>query len=192
MKRQPTWFKLSPADFLADHAVERMTMEELGLHCYLLMRAWIDGGVPASLAEMGRYAMLRGISARRLERLWQGVKSCWVPSEDSGRLVNPALDAERQLAGQRCDAKSRAGKASADKRQRTKAGGATRAATREEHVLNTTSNSAGPSSHLDVTGRGAVSPAKPARIDHDLARDQEPAWQRIARMMLQGEEDARL
>jgi hypothetical protein len=39
VKRQPTWFKLSPADFLADHAVERMTMEELGLHCYLLMRA---------------------------------------------------------------------------------------------------------------------------------------------------------
>jgi len=119
MKRKPRWFKLSPAEFLADRNVERMTIQEFGLYCYLLMRAWLDGGIPASLPEVGRYAMLRGLSRAKLEKLWQGVQSCWVPSPDpsiwsirdkkssekwSGsigklnpKLVRPALKSERKL-----------------------------------------------------------------------------------------------
>ena len=89
MKRKPTWFKMCPAEFLADRNVERMDISEFGLYAYLLMRAWIDGGIPASLQEMGRYSMLRDLSPAKLEKLWRGVKSCWTPADAPNILVNP-------------------------------------------------------------------------------------------------------
>jgi hypothetical protein len=135
-KRKPGWFKMCPVDFLADRNVERMTLEEFGLYNYLLMRGWIDGGIPVSLQEMGRYAMLRGIPPKRLERLWQSVKICWVPSPDSTVFINPRQEIERKLASDYWEHQSRAGKAGAEKRLKNKGADVTADVTAAQPTFN--------------------------------------------------------
>ena len=121
MKNKPTWFKLYPAEFLADRNVERMNIDEFGLYCYLLMRGWLDGGIPADLDEIARYAMLRGLPREQLEKMWEAVKLCWIPSADPNTLVNPRQEREREAVRDYWAAKSKAGKASAEKRQKANA-----------------------------------------------------------------------
>jgi len=121
MKKKPTWFKLYPAEFLTDRNVERMDITEFGLYCYLLMRAWLDGGIPADLDEMARYSMLRGMPREVLERAWRTVSECWEPSaNDPLTLVNPRQEIERAAVGDYWAAKSKAGQASAAKRKRAR------------------------------------------------------------------------
>lgn len=137
MKKKPSWFKLHPTDFLADRNVERMNIAEFGLYCYLLMRGWIDGGIPASLDELSRYAMLRDISLKRLSRLWEAVSPCWQESLNSPtKLVNPRQEMERVVVKSYWDGKERAGKASAAKRQKQKDDASTSVPTHIEQVLN--------------------------------------------------------
>jgi uncharacterized protein YdaU (DUF1376 family) len=138
MKKKPYWFKLYPADFLADRNVERMALDEFGLYCYLLMRGWMDGGIPQSLTEIGRYAMLRGMPHNKLERMWRAVGPCWEAADESPQspLVNRRQEIERQNVSEYWGAKSRAGKASAYKRQKQK----DNAPTRVEHVFNIPGN----------------------------------------------------
>jgi uncharacterized protein YdaU (DUF1376 family) len=163
MKSKPKWYKLNPAEFLADKNVERMSMEEFGLYNYLLMRGWLDGGIPASLDEIACYSMLRGITRRHLERLWEKVSPCWIPASDGQTLVNPRQEAERATVGEYSEAKSRAGKASAAKRLQCKPN---TPATPVKHVLDFCST--GPFNNQDTDNRptpqtedatGAVTPS---------------------------------
>lgn len=110
------WFKLNPAEFLADRNVERMSIEAFGLYSYLLMRSWLDGGIPADLDEIGRYSMLRGIDREHLARLWREVAPCWVPGTTPGTLVNPRQEREREAVAGIVEARTRAGRISAQRR----------------------------------------------------------------------------
>jgi uncharacterized protein YdaU (DUF1376 family) len=146
-KPKPTWFKLYPAEFLADRNVERLNIDEFGLYCYLLMRGWLDGGIPSDLDEIARYAMLRGIPRTKLERMWESVSLCWIPSSDPKILVNPRQEREREAVGDYWEAKSRAGKASAVKRQQRNVNGCT---TCVEQVPNTQTLDNRPAQQTDV------------------------------------------
>ena len=117
-ERPPAWFRLFPREFLTDPRVERMTPEEFGVHCYLLMRAWIDGGIPADPNELARYAMLRGMRREKLERLWRAVSPCWELAAN-GRRINPQQEAEREHIFSVKAARSRAGSASAAQKSAT-------------------------------------------------------------------------
>lgn len=54
----PPWFKINPAQFLADTAVDAMTTLELGACFRLLCRQWIDGTIPDDLDRLARLARL--------------------------------------------------------------------------------------------------------------------------------------
>ena len=119
-KKAPPWLKLYPADLLVDGDIDRLSLEELGLLGYLLLRAWVDGGIPASLDELGRYARLRRMRPAKLARLWRGIEHCWTPHPGNERvLVNLRLEIARRLGEEHLKNKSRAGKISAARRRKT-------------------------------------------------------------------------
>jgi hypothetical protein len=119
-KTKPTWFKLYPLDILCDGKIESMDFDEFGLHCYLLMRSWLDDGIPASLGELRRYTLLRCISRTKLERMWRAVSPFWTPvgTGPDSRLVNPRQERERQSMEKFWKAKLRASRTQAEKRKK--------------------------------------------------------------------------
>lgn len=85
-----TWW---PADYLADEHVRAMSYEQEGVYRACLDLAWLHGSIPADLEALAR-VLGKGMSVKRLGRLWLGIAPCW-QADGSGRLVNGRLERER-------------------------------------------------------------------------------------------------
>lgn len=87
----PPAFQFYPRDFLLSPHVRRMSLAERGAYITLLCLSWIDDGVnPDSIQfELG----IRATSARKI---LAGVLGECFEKDETGRLRNPRLEAERQ------------------------------------------------------------------------------------------------
>lgn len=98
-----SWFAFYPTDWSMDEHVMLMTMEERGVYITLLCYAWQNGGLPT---ECDRIARALQMDAEQVQRMFDGpLGQCWV--EVNGRLVNPRMQREADVAKTR-SAKSRA------------------------------------------------------------------------------------
>jgi len=116
-REQRPSFQFYPQDFLASDSVAQMTPEEVGLYILLLCRAWVGPGLPTDIARVAR---LVGVPEERFRALWCGpLGTCF--EERDGRLVNPRMERERDIAAslseKRALAGSRGGKAKAEVQQ---------------------------------------------------------------------------
>lgn len=85
-------FQFYPKDFLSSSKVMRMSLTERGAYITLLSHCWLDGSLPANVAELAR---LLGVREPQFARMWKGpLCECFI--EKDGRLTNPRLDDERR------------------------------------------------------------------------------------------------
>lgn len=84
-------FQFYPADYLADEAVQMMTLEEEGVYIRLLSYCWREGSIPSDPDKCARLVG-KGASTT-VVRVVQG---CFNQSStDGSRLVHPRLEAEK-------------------------------------------------------------------------------------------------
>jgi uncharacterized protein YdaU (DUF1376 family) len=93
MADKPDWFKMNPAQFLADATVDAMTTEELGAAFRLLCRQWIDGWIPDDVLILGRLCRL---DDKAMAKAWPMVQRLFPVIED-GRRANRFMWEEREL-----------------------------------------------------------------------------------------------
>jgi uncharacterized protein YdaU (DUF1376 family) len=97
------YFKLFPAETLADERFAGWTLEERGAWLSLLLHAWVNGSIPADEASIARILHVDAVAMRSL---WVGIADRFIPHPDAlGRLTSRRLELEREDA----TAKSRAG-----------------------------------------------------------------------------------
>src|SRR5690606_37308008 len=96
-KKRLTWYKMMPAELLANKDIERMEVDEFGVHMYLVQRSFLDDGIPADFSEIARYSMLRSYDKKRLQEIWATIQHLWVPTGD-GRLVNAYIESQKETA----------------------------------------------------------------------------------------------
>lgn len=88
---KPPAFQFYAADFILDTA--GMTAEQVGSYMRLLCFAWVNTGIPTEKAQQ---AQIAGVSPKRFSsHVWPAISRCW-ESGDSGNLVNPRMEKERQ------------------------------------------------------------------------------------------------
>ena len=88
------WFPFWVDAFLSDENVLVMTNEEVGIYVKLLCHQWKAGSIPSDLLPL---AKLCGTKAEAMETHWRQIGKCFGGmSENSGRLINPRLEEERQ------------------------------------------------------------------------------------------------
>jgi uncharacterized protein YdaU (DUF1376 family) len=101
--------------FIGEEAVDLLPLDAFGLLTRCIFRAWREGSVPATAADLAR---LVGSTTNKIERLLPSVSAFYV--EDNGRLTFPLVEKERErVTGMLAD-KSRAGTRSAQKRAEDK------------------------------------------------------------------------
>lgn len=116
MSKAPA-FQFYPSDFLTDENVVLMSLSERGAYITLICYCWKEGSIPNDLKLLAR---LCGGNASEMQEIWDGIKNCFIPSEnDPNRLVHPRLIAEENKqkeysAKQRENAKKRWGQAKAE------------------------------------------------------------------------------
>lgn len=81
-----------PKDFGSDEHVRLMSYEQEGVYRALLDHAWLNGSIPADLPSIARM-LSKGMTPKRLERLWPGIAPCWI--EGDGRLTNGRQERQR-------------------------------------------------------------------------------------------------
>lgn len=100
-----------PKAWINSESVSLMTFEEQGIYRFLLDRAWINVGIPASTAQIQRMIRLGGSKFKevwsliepnwdpptdRMLEIWAEIENGWVPTPD--RLWNPRQEEARLLA----------------------------------------------------------------------------------------------
>lgn len=113
MSRYGPFFKLYPADWLADMNVAAMTLEQQGAYIRLLCHAWREGHLPNDPDKMARLLAVDPLHFRA--DLWPALEGCFVLKD--GRLVNPRLEKERREYQRISEAGRIGGRASAAARQ---------------------------------------------------------------------------
>jgi hypothetical protein len=108
----PPWFKINPAQFLADTAVDAMTTLELGACFRLLCRQWIDGTIPD---DLGRLARLARLDPTAMGEAW--VTLChFFPVVETGKRANRHMWIEREKVSAEMEKRRDEGTKSALKR----------------------------------------------------------------------------
>jgi len=83
-------FQFYPADWLADEAIQTLSIPAEGLYIRLVCYCWREGSIPADRVAIGR--LCKGYDGVAIDE----VLPLFKPSSDSpGRLINPRLEAER-------------------------------------------------------------------------------------------------
>ncbi len=102
------YFKWYPKDAETDILYCRMTDQELGLYHRCLNLSWINGGLPADLADL---AEALGKPLEYIERMWPRLSKCFILlSTDPSKYVNPRQEKERQAASELSEKRASAGK----------------------------------------------------------------------------------
>lgn len=89
----PPFFRIDAKDFVALSPTIDMTLEERGLFVTLLAYEWISGSLP----EREHLPRIARVSERRFKKLWINVGEEFV-AQDDGRLINLALEEQRDAA----------------------------------------------------------------------------------------------
>jgi uncharacterized protein YdaU (DUF1376 family) len=113
-KTKPASYTWWPADFNADEHVLLMTLEQEGIYRRLLDHQAVHGSIPADIEGLAA-VVGKGMTARRLAKVWPGIAPCWYEG-DVGRLVNGRLARERRDDEAHRQKKSQAGATGADAR----------------------------------------------------------------------------
>ena len=86
-------FQFYPGDFLADSAVQAMSMEERGVYISLLCIQWIEGGISSDPARLARVCHM---SQADFDRVWQVVSAKFgTHPGNPAQLQNPRMERER-------------------------------------------------------------------------------------------------
>lgn len=105
-------FQFYPKDFLTDEKQVVMSLAEAGAYIRLLSKCWLEGSLPADLAQLAR---LCGATRRQMKEMWPALGRCFQETED-GRLRHGRLDREREKQETYRQRQSDHGRASAAKR----------------------------------------------------------------------------
>lgn len=102
------YFKVFPAETLADERFGGWTMEERGAWFSLLLHAWVNGSIPSDLDSIGRILHL---DATAMRPLWAGISDRFIAHPDLiGRLTSRRLEMEREDAIAKSEAGTKAAK----------------------------------------------------------------------------------
>lgn len=84
-------FQFYVKDYLTDVLVREMSFQHRGVYIEILCHLWnAEGSLPS---DLDRLAIIIGMSARRLRKLWPMIEKCF--EIDGEILRNPRLDAEK-------------------------------------------------------------------------------------------------
>lgn len=109
---KPTWFKMDPAAFFSDAAVDAMSTLELGACFRLLARQWIDGYIPDDLRLLARLCRL---DTGSMAEAW--VTLCiFFPIIEPGKRANRFMWIEREKVVVDLERRSDEGTRAANKR----------------------------------------------------------------------------
>lgn len=97
------YFRVFPAESLADERFSLWTCEERGAFFTLLMHAWVNGSIPSDHGELARILRLRKDS---FARVWKAIGCRFVTTQTplGVRLTNTRLEVERESALAKSDA----------------------------------------------------------------------------------------
>jgi uncharacterized protein YdaU (DUF1376 family) len=108
---KPTWFKMDPAAFFSDAAVDAMSTLELGACFRLLGRQWIDGCIPNNLRLLARLCRLDDAT---MAEVW--VTLCvFFPVVEPDKRANRFMWIEREKVIADLERKSDEGRRAANK-----------------------------------------------------------------------------
>jgi uncharacterized protein YdaU (DUF1376 family) len=111
-------FQFYPKDFLSDRNVMAMSYEERGVYITLLCICWLEGSIPADLAQTARAL---GMTPRSFGKVWTGICSCFEKNPEG--FVHPRLEKERSKQAEWRDKSKRGGQLGAAKRWQPDRGG---------------------------------------------------------------------
>lgn len=104
------YFKVFPAETLADERFSGWTMEERGVWFTLLLHAWVNGSIPADPTAIARVIRMEESPFRET---WKALRDRFISHpEKAGRLTSRRLEIEREEAV----ARSKAGRVGAKSR----------------------------------------------------------------------------
>jgi uncharacterized protein YdaU (DUF1376 family) len=97
------YFKVYPAETLADERFSGWTVAERGAWFSLILHAWVNGSIPADEVSLAR---ILHVDATAMRSLWQGIADRFIPHPDlpEGRLTSRRLEEEREDAIARAEA----------------------------------------------------------------------------------------
>lgn len=96
------YFKMFPAETLADERFSGWTVAERGAWLTLLLHAWVNGSIPADVDAIAR---ILHVDATAMRSHWQGIADRFIPHPDlPGRLTSRRLEEEREEAIARAEA----------------------------------------------------------------------------------------
>jgi uncharacterized protein YdaU (DUF1376 family) len=109
-------FQFYPDLFLTDENQAVMSLDQVGIYARLMCYCWRELTIPDDPAKLARLVG-GGITTKRMEALWPGVRVCFTPDADQpARLRHPRLDQERLKQAEWHDVQSENGKLGAAKR----------------------------------------------------------------------------
>lgn len=111
-------FPFFPSDFLGDPHTIVMDTTEIGAYCLLMWVCWEQDGLPADVAELADYARM---PVKKFEILWhRKLKRCFVFDTKRQQYIHPRFEKIIRGIKEFRKQKSKAGKASGEKRRRIK------------------------------------------------------------------------
>lgn len=87
------YFRMHPKDFDTDENVRLMSMCAKGLYIICLNHSWVNGSLPNDIKKIAKIA---NEPVRIVKKVWLEVSKCFTENAD-GQLVNPRLEAEREM-----------------------------------------------------------------------------------------------
>ena len=110
--QKPEWFKLDPAKFLSDAAIDAMSTLELGICLRLLCRQWLDGSIPDDLRVLSR---LCRVKESVMKDAWPAL-NVFFPQIEEGKRANRFMWVERESVTAELEKKRDEGTKAARKR----------------------------------------------------------------------------
>ena len=108
MRETAPAFMCYPKDILTSGHVMDMTDEACGIYFKLLMRAWLEKGIPNDPERLRNFAKK---SKAQWKKLWPQIAPCWVESEgEPEMLVSPRMEKERAKQADHREKKAEAGR----------------------------------------------------------------------------------
>lgn len=87
-------FQFYPSDFLSDENVAVMSNQEVGCYMKLMCYCWREGSIPSDISKLAR---LCGEDSSAMAKLWLSIELCFTEDpENTGRLIHPRLEEERE------------------------------------------------------------------------------------------------
>jgi uncharacterized protein YdaU (DUF1376 family) len=160
-------FPFFPSDYLGDPHTIVMTTEENGAYCLLMWVCWEQDGLPNDLEELAGYARL---PLEKFQPMWEKkIKRCFTLNEKTNVFLHPRFEKIIRKAKAYKKQQSNAGKASGQKRRKTKELDAEQPLTSVEQVPNR--NEVSYTSSSSFKREEKEEEEKPSEKPHKLPKD---------------------